>query len=329
MIPDSVRRRYQSDELLLEQLAQRVWQDLSSYCHQRSLPFSARKKSLESVAEKLETGRFSAWSQLDDLYACSIIVPNLLEEPKVVDDLGKLVNVVKSRLRGSTDKSPDVFRFDSTRLYATIKPGPLDAPTEAIYNKLFEIQVRTAFEYAWSVATHPLVYKGGSVDWRRARLAAQLKATVEQMDSMILGFDGLAEHIRASPWPTLEAQTKIEIFFKSLADKGEIPSEVLPQDWTRFAANVFEVLRVTDRPRGTKPTDLLDEALERLAAAVQEQRAEKFPRSVSLFQFCLGTLLTDGFVGTKLHDYSALVTEEFVAMFGQVGNSIQRVDLTT
>jgi hypothetical protein len=34
-----------------------------------------------------------------------------------------------------------------------------------------------------------LVYKSSEIDWKRLRLAAQIKANVEQLDTLILAFE--------------------------------------------------------------------------------------------------------------------------------------------
>jgi hypothetical protein len=103
----------------------------------------------------------------------------------VIDFLGRAFNQVVVRGRNDTRKPPDVFRFEATRFIGMLhRPAGTD-PKEPLFNLAFEVQVRSAFEHAWSVTTHELVYKSQSVDWKRMRLAAQLKAAVEQLASSV------------------------------------------------------------------------------------------------------------------------------------------------
>ena len=72
-----------------------------------------------------------------------------------------------------------------------------------IYNITFEIQVKSAFEHAWAVSTHDLVYKSPEIDWKRLRLAAQIKANVEQLDTLILAFEQTSAIIQENHSPDL------------------------------------------------------------------------------------------------------------------------------
>ena len=115
IIPGSVRRRFDQDEIALELLSEKVFGAVSRYCISRDFAIAGRKKGCGSLAEKLETGRYSKWSELDDMYGCKIIVPTLHEEKSTLEFLKRVFSTVDIKLRGSTKKRPDVFRFDSTR----------------------------------------------------------------------------------------------------------------------------------------------------------------------------------------------------------------------
>src|SRR6185437_2579981 len=100
------------------------------------------------------------------------------------------------------------------------------------------IQIRSAFEHAWIVATHSLTYKTSYVDWRRFRLAAQLKAGVEQFDLLISQFEELAGAISQSPWPTMDQQKDLASFIREMVGQKVIPNEAAPKDLSRFAENL-------------------------------------------------------------------------------------------
>jgi ppGpp synthetase/RelA/SpoT-type nucleotidyltranferase len=239
IIPAILSQKYENYRSTIELAATNAKITLQNYCDKTGYAFASRIKTIESLAEKIETGRYKGWSALDDLFACTIIIPTLSHEEKVTEFCNSVFAIKKITKRGQALKSPDVFRFDSTRIYAQLtQPQGLeliDHPN--IYDILFEIQIKTAFEHAWSVSTHDLVYKGPDVDWKRQRLAAQIKATVEQLDTLILAFNDALPHISENPWPEIKAKQKISEKMKQFIDKGYIPSECLPKDLSRFCNN--------------------------------------------------------------------------------------------
>ena len=110
----------------------------------------------------------------------------------------------------------------------------------------FEIQIRSAFEHAWSVTTHALSYKAGKVDWRVSRLASQMKAAVEQLDGLAMAFSQSLEPIVVHEWPEIAAKLTIQqLFVAGSLRKNKIPKEMEPANWTRFSGNVFSLLKST------------------------------------------------------------------------------------
>jgi hypothetical protein len=105
---------------------------------------------------------------------------------------------VRIKRRGSSNKAPEVFRFDTTRFIGKLRIPENISTDDPLYQIQFEVQVPSAFEHAWSVTTHALTYKGEHVEWNRFRLAAQLKAAVEQLDILILAFEETSSKISAS-----------------------------------------------------------------------------------------------------------------------------------
>jgi ppGpp synthetase/RelA/SpoT-type nucleotidyltranferase len=90
------------------------------------------------------------------------------------------------------------------------------------YQLLFEVQIKSAFDHAWSTATHDLTYKAQQIDWRRLRLAAQIKAIVEQLDVAILGFEKMAPLIAENPDRRLLIRKQIgDLFSRGVAEKKD------------------------------------------------------------------------------------------------------------
>ena len=181
MIPASVLQKHKYMRPYLDTLEQHVRDVVAGYCDRKGYAYAGRAKSSESLAEKIETGRFAKWSDLDDLFACTIVIPALTDEPEVLEFLKGAFMEARLRRRGSTRKDPAVFRFDTTRFIGRLRPSDIDR-NPVLTATSFEVQVRTAFEHAWSVTTHALTYKADQVDWRHQRLAAQLRSAIEQLD---------------------------------------------------------------------------------------------------------------------------------------------------
>ena len=311
IVPPAVERKHNLMHPYLADVAARVRDTVAAYCEERGYAYLGREKARESLAEKIETGRFSRWSELDDLFACCIIIPTPADESRVLQDLGAAFKLVGVKSRETTQKDPTVFRYDATRFIGTLLPSSVPSGSADILAVRFEIQVRTAFEHAWSVTTHALAYKSAEVDWRNVRLAAQLKAAVEQLDQVVLSFENAAATIVEQSWPEIQARQLVERHFRAKLRDGLLPTEAAPQSWTRFCENLHRViLSSTDRNvRDHEQVQLVERALGFIDAEMMKI-APEFPRSVSLLQFCIGALAEHKFLQTRLRRYTPLLTTE-------------------
>lgn len=270
---------------------------------------------MESLAEKIETGRYGALAEIDDLVACTMVIPSLLEENDAIEYCQKVFSIHEIKRRAVARKSPDLFRFDATRLYGFIvQPDGLDeVGRPSIYSIKFEIQIRTAFEHAWIVSTHPLTYKSNRLDWKRFRLAAQIKATSEQLDLLIVQFEQLAAAIPESPWPELSRKQEIVALIEGLLHDGVIPSEAAPKDMSRFADNLATLVRASQRKLR------IEDVLRSLDKELRSFTSETFPRSASLLQVCVGVLCEGEVLAGPLERYTCHVTEQLVQLFPRTG----------
>jgi len=281
--PESVRAAFEKAAAPLADVERYVKSTLESYCNDRNYIFKGRSKTATSLAEKLEGGRYSKWSRLDDLYACTIVIPVAAHQPGVLRDLDRLFT--KKRVRGRTDtnKAPDVFRFDGTRWYGTIKPEAAAERQVGAGEIIFEVQIATAFENAWSTVTHDIVYKADVVDWRQLRLAAQLKAAVEQVEVLISAFETAAGAIESSPWSETSTKAEIVATFQTLHSDGHIPELLVPASWRRFADNVYGLV-VSYTPEQRKVPQAVKALLSAIEDKIRGSGDFKLPTSGSLFQ---------------------------------------------
>ena len=255
-------------------------------------------------------GRFARFSDIDDLVAFTFVIPNASVEPTVVEFCKATFDVVEVREKKTTPKSPEIFRFDSTRVIARVKrpPDQADFPGSSIYNYLFEVQVRTAFEHAWSVATHDLVYKAGSIDWKRMRLAAQLKASSEGLDAAVAAFDHLAAAIDQSPWPSVKDRIDFSRYVGSLFDANRLPNVLRPESISRFSENVCNLVK------SVQPQLSVQTSLNEIEAGLVDLGPGLVPVSLSLYQFFFGILCRRGLV-KMVRDLRCHITPELTAIF--------------
>src|SRR6266568_86888 len=246
-VPSRLEEAYSEARPAVEALGQYVSSTIRPWCDRNDFLFSGRIKTVESLSEKLESGRYDCWSGIDDLYACSVVVPTAAREGMVLDFLRKIFEEVELRPRNSTKKAPETFRFDSTRFIGRLRiTDGLELPP-GVSSVRFEVQVPSAFEHAWAVVTHDLVYKSPDMDWRKARLAAQLKAGVEQIELIIAGFEANLDFVAQSSYPETDAKQEIIDAFKGLMADETVSPALAPQSWSRFAENVYGLMSTSLR----------------------------------------------------------------------------------
>lgn len=320
IVPTAVDLKYRQARPIVLEIGERVRSIITRHLEGTGYAFVGRQKAAESLAEKIETGRYQSWSELDDLYGCTIVVPTSAKEPQVLEFLRGAFREIDVRRRGNSLKDPNVFRFDSTRFIGTILPTLSPEPPDALSRQRFEVQVRTAFEHAWAVATHSLVYKGERIDWRRFRLLAQLKAATEQMDSLINGFDMVAGLISEESWPEVTCKRMIEQALRARFVAGDIPAECEPASWVRFCENVYALVKSGAGGHRNLRVETMGRAIACIDRAIDTNRGEAFPRSVSLVQFILGALASEGMIENSMKDYCPMITSQLRSLFPAVTN---------
>jgi ppGpp synthetase/RelA/SpoT-type nucleotidyltranferase len=312
----------------LQELEKEVRQTVSQYCLQRGFAYAGRPKTLESLAEKIETGRFGKWSDLDDFYGCAVIVPTLEHEADALGFLRRAFLEMSIKARGSTNKPPDAFRFESTRFIGRLNPIRTSDAGLPRYNTNFEVQIRSAFEHAWCATTHALAYKAGKIDWRNQRLAAQLKAAVEQLDQIVLGFERAADAIVEHAWAPVSLRRKIAEAFAEYVATGRVPAELAPKDWSRFADNLYSLINAGRKvPKHTVGDEqLVNEAISCLEKAIPAD-PRTVPHSLSLLQFSFGVMANAGIVTPPLRNFCPLITDELAILYPAVSGFSPRFQM--
>lgn len=198
--------------------------------------FFSRIKEEESFALKLETGRVTNPSEMEDFFACTLVVENRLAISAAVCVIEEICDVVERRPRNDdkTHKSPHEFSFDDLRLYVKLKGSDQLRPTP-LHDIVFEVQIKTFLQHAWGIATHDLVYKGQSVNWGRARVAYQIKAMLEHAEISIESVDSITgSSLLTQTDDKFQNVTAIIEWLLHTWDE-----ELLPSDMVRLAQNIL------------------------------------------------------------------------------------------
>lgn len=208
-------------------------------CKSSRWHYESRLKELPSFALKLETGRFYDPKNLEDFFACMIVVSNSTEitnAEKIICEQFLLDSKRPAR-PDQTHKTPDHFPFDDLRLYLKLRPDPA-LPATDLNDIVFELQIKTFLQHAWSIATHDLIYKTDDVNWSKQRIAFQTKAMLEHAELTIQEAERLAESPSLAKEDLRTALTKEMIAVL----KRQWPKEELPKDVRRLAENLQALL---------------------------------------------------------------------------------------
>lgn len=247
-IPKSIRNGY-NEQLGLYKILKEKVDNIIRGKIEREWHYLSRIKELESYNLKIETGRYSNSSLLDDFFACTLVVENINSIGRAESLINSLFSDLVRRPVSSrkTHKRSDSFPFDDLRIYAKWKDAEELKPT-GLNGLVFEIQIKTFLQHAWGIATHDLVYKSDSKNWAKERVAYQIKAMLEHAEMSISEVDKLAE---SSALNKCDSSTlKTNKIIKILDDIWE--SDDLPKDKKRLAETVQSLLDSID----LKPVEL-------------------------------------------------------------------------
>jgi hypothetical protein len=203
--------------------------------------YYSRIKSLESFALKLETGRVPNPSKMEDFFAGTLVVENINEIQSGILCIQSLFEIKERKPPADnfTHKDSSSFAFDDLRLYLSLKKLDYMPPGD-LPDIIFEIQIKTFLQHAWSIATHDLIYKSDTVSWSKERVAYQIRAMLEQAELSISGVEAL------SKLPELAKDNRESQSLNSIKTflVAVFTPESLPSDLLRLSGIVNDVLKV-------------------------------------------------------------------------------------
>ena len=172
--------------------------------------YESRVKELVSFALKAETCRVKKISELEAFFGACLVVENSSSIEDALDIIKSRFEIVYQRpkIQEETHKDPSSFVFDDLRLYIRIPQNP-DRRPKGIENIIFELQLKTFLQHAWSIATHSLIYKGSESNWASNRIAYQVKAMLEHAELSISESDALSKSSLVNKTSKKTARSKL------------------------------------------------------------------------------------------------------------------------
>ena len=281
ILPVKIARRlrdiHQDCTELYTLLSQQVRELLWTPIEEQGWFFLSRLKMLESFALKIETGRVPDPKNLDDFFACTIVVPTIREVQEAENLVCEYFDFYRRRppKQKKTHKSSSSFVFDDLRLY--LKYRTLQSGRHPRLNGLvFEVQIKTILQHAWSLATHDLIYKTDSVSWPLERIAFQVKAMLEHAEVAI----DKAEQIAKAPAVARSNRetTAVRELIKQI--RKTWPADRLPSNVKRLAKNILNILELAG----------LNEKDFSAIVESEEKRSGPLPKNLSPYSFALQAL---------------------------------------
>lgn len=285
-ISSQIDSAYDNIKLSADDLSSYIEETLKQTCYERKWLYIARVKARESFAQKLETGRYAKIEDIDDIFACTIVVANI-DEIKIADHLVRShFQIVARRPVDSkiSPHSPENFSYDSLRLYCRVQ----GAHTSRQYGGMtFEIQIKSFLEHAWAVATHDFNYKTERVSWSKSRIVAQLKAMLDNIELTISEADALheSEILDKNNDDYKNTNEYIDLYLKYW------PRKHLPTDLRRLSECTGALINALK-----SNVTLLDKAL----AAETEAGRGAATLSLSPFQVCVQSMINQNPEAVKI-----------------------------
>ena len=129
--------------------------------------------------------------------------------------------------------------FDDLRLYVARRPS-VSGKDPDLDGVVFEVQIKTILQHAWSVATHDIIYKTDTVSWPLERIAFQVKAMLEHAEISV----SEAKVLARAPSVAKEDQQTRDILEVIGHVRGLWPEDLLPRDVRRLAFSVLALLHL-------------------------------------------------------------------------------------
>ena len=296
--PNSFALAYVPHRALGDKLEELAGPRLQTLCRTHGWLFADRVKDEESALAKLQMSPVQSLSTLHDVYASTIVVPTTAQ----VQDAVAVVEAAFPGAEVVPRRRPraDTFRYNDTHVYANLGAHAAGL-ADAIRDRKFEIQIKSGLQYAWWRATHDVLYKGAERSWQVSRVAGQIRAALELMDTQLGNLRRSAEV--QGPLPADDADE----------DFAEVAGWLSRWDEDRRPENISGFVRSVQDIR--KAASLSAAAIAALLDGDEGQKLIANP-DVTPFQAVLTAVVLDkgaAVIDRVQPDIFVLVTEEMLA----------------
>jgi len=246
-IPPSFNQAYMKVYHVLERLEAVVKPRAEEIAKRHNGVYTGRIKKPGSTLVKAEKeGYEHPFLQMDDLFACTITVPNSQTIEDVRRDVGEIFQIVQVRQRAV---KPEEFAYNDLNLSLKVTPVFWNRG-EAYLDLVFELQIKTLLQQAWSQAGHDVIYKTKRRSWGLTRITSQLRALLEMADSLLANLDGAASILQGTiEYPKYLKRNQIIDILESAWDGPRLPVHL-----NRAALVVEKYLELA----GLEPSDLME-----------------------------------------------------------------------
>lgn len=239
MISTSVSTYRSTIEPSLDRLIDFLEARLKSDLHGLNVEgMTSRKKSMESIQQKLQAGKVASIANLRDLAGMTVVLLYRHEIPEAIDLLKQTDLQIDDP--GPIQVEPSNFRYHEPKLYVRPPRAYLERHEMAVQE--CEVQFTTALQHTLDKATHDFDYKGRKYSWSNFRLVAQLRGILEMVDRTIDGIESLDladDPTVKTPQQMIDATKLLPILESHFADS-------MPEDRRRFAETVLGWMTAVD-----------------------------------------------------------------------------------
>jgi len=223
-IPPSLDQAYMDVRPVLERLEAAVKPRAEEIAKRYNGVYTGRIKEPESILVKAEKeGYKHPFLQMDDLFACTITVPNSQAIEDVRRDVEAIFQLVEVRQRAG---EPEKFAYNDLNLSLKAIPE-FSNRGEAYLDLVFELQIKTLLQQAWSQASHDVIYKAGKKTWGLTRITSQLRALLEMADSLLANLDSAANILQGTiEYPKYSKRNRIVDILENTWDDPRLPGNL-------------------------------------------------------------------------------------------------------
>jgi ppGpp synthetase/RelA/SpoT-type nucleotidyltranferase len=236
-IPKSFESTYSRVYPILERLEEFVKPRIQEIAAKHNAAYSGRIKTAESILIKVEKGDYELlFHEMDDLFACTLTVPNSLIINDVLTEIKAEFEVLKHRQR---ELKPEEFAYNDLNLSVKVKPD-FAIRDELFLDLIFEVQIKTMLQQAWAQAGHAVIYKAKRKTWGLTRIASQLRALLEMADSVLANLEGTANTLQETrEYAQFEQINQIVDVLENNWDEEKLPANLY-----RAGQTVDDYLRI-------------------------------------------------------------------------------------